>query len=200
MFTVTYVQLGMDATIYWGSLDYKFVNSTDHPLRIDASVSGGYVHIKLMGTTPKDKSYDHIVLHNEVIATRQPKTVIDGTETEITDAGTGVDENGNTVNLVVDKQGNKYVKGEMVNYAYTGKTVKAYRDYVDASGKVLKTELLHTDTYKHRDTSYKCTPYVEPEIPEEPDEPDPTDPTDPTDPWDPGTDIPTEPTEPSPWD
>ena len=99
MFTVTYVQLGMDATIYWGSLDYKFVNSTDHPLRIDASVSGGYVHIKLMGTTPKDKSYDHIVLHNEVIATRQPKTVIDGTETEITDAGTGVDENGNTVTL-----------------------------------------------------------------------------------------------------
>lgn len=203
MFTVTYVQLGMDATIYWGSLDYKFVNSTDHPLRIDASVSGGYVHIKLMGTTPKDKSYDHIVLHNEVIATRQPKTVIDGTETEITDAGTGVDENGNTVNLVVDKQGNKYVKGEMVNYAYTGKTVKAYRDYVDANGKVLKTELLHTDTYKHRDTSYKCTPYVEPEIPEEPDEPDPTDPTDPTDPWDPGTDFPTEstePTGPSPWE
>ena len=200
MFTVTYVQLGMDATIYWGSLDYKFVNSTDHPLRIDASVSGGYVHIKLMGTTPKDKSYDHIVLHNEVIATRQPKTVIDGTETEITDAGTGMDENGNTVNLVVDKQGNKYVKGEMVNYAYTGKTVKAYRDYVDANGKVLKTELLHTDTYKHRDTSYKCTPYVEPEIPEEPDEPDPTDPTDPTDPWDPGTDIPTEPTLPSPWE
>ena len=62
------------------------------------------------------------------------------------------------------------------------------------------TELLHTDTYKHRDTSYKCTPYVEPEIPEEPDEPDPTDPTDPTDPWDPGTDIPTEPTGPSPWE
>ena len=91
--------------------------------------------------------------------------------------GCGMDENGNTVNLVVDKQGNKYVKGEMVNYAYTGKTVKAYRDYVDANGKVLKTELLHTDTYKHRDTSYKCTPYVEPEIPEEPDEPDPTEPT-----------------------
>lgn len=40
----------MDATIYWGSLDYKFVNSTDHPMRIDASVSGGYVHIKLVGT------------------------------------------------------------------------------------------------------------------------------------------------------
>lgn len=29
MFTVTYVQLGMDATIYWGNLDYMFVNSTD---------------------------------------------------------------------------------------------------------------------------------------------------------------------------
>ena len=124
MFTVTYVQLGMDATIYWGNLDYKFVNSTDHPLRIDASVSGGYVHVKLVGTAPKDKGYDHIVLRHEVVATIQPKMEIDGDKTIITDAGTALDENGNTVNIVVDKDGNKYIKGDMVQYSYVGKTVK----------------------------------------------------------------------------
>ena len=193
MFTVTYVQLGMDATIYWGSLDYKFVNSTDHPLRIDASVSGGYVHVKLVGTAPKDKGYDHIVLRHEVVATVQPKMEIDGDKTIITDAGTALDENGNTVNIVVDKDGNKYIKGDMVQYSYVGKTVMAYRDYVDANGTVIKTETLHKDTYQARNTSYKCTPYVEPEVPEEPDpiDPDypdnpddPTEPDDPINPWD----------------
>ena len=126
-----------------GSLDYKFVNSTDHPLRIDASVSGGYVHVKLVGTAPKDKGYDHIVLRHEVVATIQPKMEIDGDKTIITDAGTALDENGNTVNIVVDKDGNKYIKGDMVQYSYVGKTVMAYRDYVDANGNVIKTETLH---------------------------------------------------------
>ena len=193
MFTVTYVQLGMDATIYWGSLDYKFVNSTDHPLRIDASVSGGYVHVKLVGTAPKDKGYDHIVLRHEVVATIQPKMEIDGDKTIITDAGTALDENGNTVNIVVDKDGNKYIKGDMVQYSYVGKTVMAYRDYVDANGNVIKTETLHKDAYQARNTSYKCTPYVEPEVPEEPEPTDPDypdypdepdDPDDPMNPWD----------------
>ena len=41
--TCIWSRMGMDATIYWP--DYKFKNSTDKPLRIDASVSGGYVHI-----------------------------------------------------------------------------------------------------------------------------------------------------------
>ena len=102
-------------------------------------------------------------------------------------------QNGNTVNIVVDKDGNKYIKGDMVQYSYVGKTVMAYRDYVDANGNVIKTETLHKDTYQSRNTTYKCTPYVEPEVPEEPDpiDPDypdnpddPTEPDDPINPWD----------------
>ena len=77
-----------------------------------------------MGTAPKDKGYDHIVLRHEVVATVQPKMEIDGDKTIITDAGTALDENGNTVNIVVDKDGNKYIKGDMVQYSYVGKTVK----------------------------------------------------------------------------
>lgn len=53
-FQVTYVPMGMDATVYWGSLDFKFKNNTGYPIRIDASVSNGYVHISIYGTETKD--------------------------------------------------------------------------------------------------------------------------------------------------
>lgn len=56
MFRVDYVPLGADATIYWGSLDFKFENSTAYPLRIEASVSDGYVHIRLIGTKENDET------------------------------------------------------------------------------------------------------------------------------------------------
>lgn len=153
----------------------------------------------LWAPAPKDKGYDHIVLRHEVVATVQPKMEIDGDKTIITDAGTAIDENGNTVNIVVDKDGNKYIKGDMVQYSYVGKTVMAYRDYVDANGTVIKTETLHKDTYQSRNTTYKCTPYVEPEVPEEPDPIDPDYPDNPDNPDNP--DDPTEPDDPiNPWD
>ena len=50
MFVVSYVDQGQDATVYWGQQDFKFKNSTNYPIRIDASVSGGKVHIALIGT------------------------------------------------------------------------------------------------------------------------------------------------------
>ena len=43
----------------------------------------------------------------------------------------------------------------------------------------MRSELLHTDQFKHRDRCYSVTPYTEPE-PEVPEEPDPTDPNDPS--------------------
>lgn len=54
MYMVTYCPCGLDATIYWGSLDFKFRNTSDYPIRIDASVSDGYVHFKIIGTETRD--------------------------------------------------------------------------------------------------------------------------------------------------
>lgn len=51
---VSYVPLGMDATVSWGGPEFKFRNDTNYPIRIDAEVSGGYVKIKLIGTDDKD--------------------------------------------------------------------------------------------------------------------------------------------------
>ena len=167
MYLVTYVEPGMDATIYWPSLDYKFKNSTDMPLRVDASVSGGYDHIKLRGVYASSTAW---------------KTVaeINGKKTEITIAkGAGVDANGKAIDLAVDAAGNKYVLGSVTESEYTGYTINAYRDFIAADGSTMRSELLHTDQFKHRDRCYSVMPYTEPE-PEVPEEPDPTDPDDPS--------------------
>lgn len=179
MYLVTYVEPGMDATIYWPSLDYKFKNSTDMPLRVDASVSGGYVHIKLVGTK-QDHDYDHIKLRGVYASSTAWKTVaeINGKKTEITIAkGAGVDANGKAIDLAVDAAGNKYILGSVTESEYTGYTINAYRDFIAADGSTMRSELLHTDQFKHRDRCYSVTPYTEPEVPEEP---DPTDPNDPS--------------------
>ena len=181
MYLVTYVEPGMDATIYWPSLDYKFKNSTDMPLRVDASVSGGYVHIKLVGTK-QEHDYDHIKLRGVYASSTAWKTVaeINGKKTEITIAkGAGVDANGKAIDLAVDAAGNKYILGSVTESEYTGYTINAYRDFIAADGSTMRSELLHTDQFKHRDRCYSVTPYTEPE-PEVPEEPDPTDPNDPS--------------------
>ena len=55
MFTVGYVDLGMDATIYWGSLDYKFKNNLDQPIKIQANVDNGTCNITFWGHKPLEK-------------------------------------------------------------------------------------------------------------------------------------------------
>ena len=56
-FVVTYVPAGLDATVYWGVQDFCFTNTTDYPIQIHASVSGGQVHISIDGTD----DYGHTV-------------------------------------------------------------------------------------------------------------------------------------------
>lgn len=187
MYMVTYVMAGMDATVYWGQLDFKFKNSTEYPLRIDASVSDGYVHIKLVGTKPEDMEYDHVVLRYSQVNQKEWKTVDeDDNEITIVPSG-GRDENGNLIDIAINEDGEYFTVLGVKQQPYTGHTIVAYRDFVDADGKVLRTETLHTDVYNSRNKQYELEPYTvpEPDEPNEPDEPvDPDDPYDPTDPWD----------------
>ena len=182
MYLVTYVQAGMDATIYWGQLDFKFKNSTEYPLRVDASVSGGYVHIKLVGTKP-ETDYDHVVLRHSTINEKAWKTVDEeGNEITIVPSG-GRDENDKLIDIAINEAGEYFKIVSVKVQPYTGYTVVAYRDFVDADGKVLRSETLHTDIYNSRDKQYELAPYTVPEAPapEEPDEP--YAPDEPTDPW-----------------
>jgi len=47
---VAYLPRGRDATVNWGTLDFKFVNNTDYPIRIDAVVTGRILTVQVFGT------------------------------------------------------------------------------------------------------------------------------------------------------
>ena len=47
---VSYIPRGRDATVNWGSLDFRFVNNTDYPLRIDAGVVNRTITVRVYGT------------------------------------------------------------------------------------------------------------------------------------------------------
>lgn len=53
MFIVNYVPLGTDATVDFGSQDFKFMNDTEYPIRIDGEVTeDNKVIFKIIGTDP----------------------------------------------------------------------------------------------------------------------------------------------------
>lgn len=49
----SYSKPGMDATVYYGSLDFKFKNNRNVPIKLFASVSGGRAVISIKGENPE---------------------------------------------------------------------------------------------------------------------------------------------------
>lgn len=128
-FTVSYVPLGMDATVSWGSLDYKFRNNTDYPIRIQASVSGGQVHVKLIGTD--DKSYYVKMTYETVDGPYEGNTIYEE---------------------YAPNNPEGYTDGYVIQTAYTGRTVKSYRcKYDKETDKLISSTLEATSTYQKRD-------------------------------------------------
>ena len=56
-FITSYLPGGKDATVVWGSQDFKFKNSRKYPIKITASVSGGVATIQIWGHK-EDVEYD----------------------------------------------------------------------------------------------------------------------------------------------
>ena len=54
MFTISYAPLGQDATVSYGSVDFKFLNSTDYPIKISAYTENGAVYTSILGTAWPD--------------------------------------------------------------------------------------------------------------------------------------------------
>lgn len=128
-YTVSYMPYGMDATVSWGTLDYKFKNNTDYPIRIEAGVSGGQVHVKLIGTDTKD--YYVKMTYETVEGPTEGKVVYEDYKHN-------------------NKEG--YVDGQVIQTAYTGRTVKSYRvKYSKATDEKLSSTYEATSRYKSRD-------------------------------------------------
>lgn len=170
-FTVDYVPLGLDATIYWGSLDYQFRNNTDYPIRIDASVHDGVVDIEFVGTDTKDY---YIKMRTETTSRTPWETV----EREITDGS--------------------YEDGETIVSPYTGYTAKSYRQKWDKETDTMISEEFEDDSsYSVRNKVVAVVPRAtEPPATDPPaTDPPATDPpaTDPPATEPPETEAPTEP-------
>ena len=123
-FFVTYVNGGLDATVYWGSQDFCFRNNTDYPIRVDAWVSGGYVNISIYGTKTND---NYVVLDYSKLSTTPYSTV---TEYDSSlPSGTTKEK----------------------TYPYTGYTYEAYQYVYSGDGTLLETNYLGKSVYKKRD-------------------------------------------------
>ena len=179
MYLVDYVPAGMDATIYWGYLDFKFENDSPYPIKIQASVSDGKVHIVLLGTEWKDYT---VKLSYETLSTTPWEVV----EREVPNDGT-------------------YYNGEVIATPYTGYKIATFKTLVDKeTGKEGEPTQIAISRYSKRDKiiaklSDKPVQPTEPKPTEpKPTEPKPTEPK-PTEPK-PTEPKPTEPkpTEPTP--
>ena len=55
MMTIAYAPLGQDATVADGSIDFKFRNSSDYPVKIVSTTSGGKITVSIIGTSWEPK-------------------------------------------------------------------------------------------------------------------------------------------------
>ncbi len=119
--TVAYVPKGQDATVSYGSIDFKFKNSTAYPIKILASASEGKMSVSIQGTKPEAQKTVKIV--NNVVEEKTP-----------------------TIKEIRDESLNVGVK-KVLSSGKTGYTVTSSR-IVYVGGNEIKNERLGTSVYK----------------------------------------------------
>lgn len=149
-YAVTFVPLGFDANVEYGSEDLRFRNNTGNPLKIVASASDGTVVIELVGT---DNLSYKIELESEIITTLTPETIH---QTMAKDNVLG------------------YKDGDVLVEPITGYVVNTSMKRLDkVTGVVLSTKSIDLSHYSKRDQQVVA---IEPD-PTQPTEPLPTEPT-----------------------
>lgn len=119
-FVTSYLPAGKDATVVWGSQDFKFVNTRQHPIRIVATVESGVATLQIWGVR-EEVEYD-ISIETKKIAT------IAYTTQYVQDAS-----------LPAGQQ-------KIVQAGSNGRKVEAYK-VTKLNGQIVSTTLLSRDTY-----------------------------------------------------
>lgn len=127
--TVSYSELGLDATVANGVVDYKFVNTYDFPIYINGYVSGGIVNFSIYGNVEAmgNKTYE---LVNEVHEKYEPKKKY---------------EEDSTMEEGVEK---------VVSYGMPGYKASSYQVTYE-NGVEINREFIATDIYMTTDTIVK---------------------------------------------
>lgn len=119
-FQTSYVDAGRDATVSWGTVDFKFKNNRTYPIKIEASSKNGVSKVSIKGIN-EEKEYE-IVIQSKVTSIVQKNIKYE--------EDSALDSN-------VEK-----VKQE----GHNGCTSKAYR-VLKLNGATVSTELLSSDYY-----------------------------------------------------
>ena len=133
-YAVGYVPDGMDATVYYGSLDFRFENDTKYPIKLVYTVVDRKLTVKILGTNESGNTYK---VWNKILSTTPPETI----EQEDPTLQPG--------------------ESRVEQTAYTGKKVEVYRETYDRNGNLLSTEKVNTNTYKKRDKIVLVGPKAE---------------------------------------
>ncbi|MGI5963276.1 MAG: VanW family protein [Lawsonibacter sp.] len=136
-YAVGYVPDGMDATVWYGSTDFRFKNNTDYPIKIvtESYDKGGErkLTVKIYGTNV-DGSY----------------AIPERVQSNWIQPGTSyvADESVPRGTLVLDKKQN----------SYRGRTAHTYRYIYDKDGNLIEKQDMGVSNYKKRDNLYHYNP------------------------------------------
>lgn len=119
---LSYIEMGRDATISQGYIDFRFRNNTGYAILIEAKTAANRVIVTIWGCEPEIKTF--IRIRTRIVEKIEPEGI-----EKITDPSL---KPGETV---------------VIREAKPGYKVEVYRDVMDMSGKLIKTDLISVDTY-----------------------------------------------------
>ena len=119
-FVVSYAKAGIDATVVYGSIDFKFQNSMENPIKIKAFATNGVMTVEIWGTKENNNTVE--------LTTEHLGSTARGVKYEY-------NENLEPGKTVVTQAG------------YDGLRVRAYRIVKDANGNVIRTDDLGISNY-----------------------------------------------------
>lgn len=120
-FYVDYAPKGEDATVVYGSIDFRFKNTSPYPIKIVATSKDNYIRIKLMGTET-DKFT--VKLSKKTLSTRP------------------FEERVRYVNTLAEGKRSIEQKGQ------EGLVMEVYRKVYDESGKLISSSFENKSSYK----------------------------------------------------
>ena len=125
----SYIAPGMDASVNWGTADFRFKNNFNYPIRIEAFREKGYLQVRLLGTDEKDY---YIEMTYQTLSSKAYKTVYEEVKEKDNPKG--------------------YKDGQVLVTPYTGYSVKTYKvKYDKATKEKLETNFEASSNYSHRD-------------------------------------------------
>ncbi len=130
---LSYIGVGRDATISQGYIDFKFKNNLGYAIIVESRITGSQVNVSIWGRKPQ--TGNRFRIRTKVTETTQSE---------------GVES-------VIDpslKPGEKVV----VREAKPGCRVEVYRETVDSSGNVIKTEQISVDKYLPQKKKIRVSP------------------------------------------